>query len=150
MAVDALERITNLVALLLETRAPLTLEQIANELRGQYPEGEVALRGAFERDKSLLREIGVPIIGVMLTAMLGRKLGSLATSAGVAHVVRRRRSGPRAGRVRPSGPRAARHARIQSSTCGTEPLSKRSSDIEACNLKWTGSSGYIHAWRATL
>jgi predicted DNA-binding transcriptional regulator YafY len=61
MAVDALERITNLMALLLETRAPLTLEQIANELRGQYPPGDVALRGAFERDKSLLREIGVPI-----------------------------------------------------------------------------------------
>lgn len=61
MAVDALERITNLVALLLETRAPLTLEQIANELRGQYPAGEAALRGAFERDKALLREIGVPI-----------------------------------------------------------------------------------------
>jgi proteasome accessory factor B len=61
MAVDALERITNLVALLLETRTPLTLEQIANELRGQYPDGEVALRGAFERDKALLREIGVPI-----------------------------------------------------------------------------------------
>ncbi len=61
MAVDALERITNLVALLLETRAPLTLEQISNELRGQYPAGESALRGAFERDKSLLREIGVPI-----------------------------------------------------------------------------------------
>lgn len=58
---DALERITNLVALLLETRAPLTLEQIANELRGQYPPGESAARGAFERDKSLLREIGVPI-----------------------------------------------------------------------------------------
>ncbi|MFZ4718243.1 MAG: helix-turn-helix transcriptional regulator [Ilumatobacteraceae bacterium] len=61
MAVDALERITNLVALLLETRAPLTLEQIANELRGQYPPGEAALRGAFERDKAMLREIGVPI-----------------------------------------------------------------------------------------
>jgi predicted DNA-binding transcriptional regulator YafY len=58
---DALERITNLVALLLETRAPVTLEQIANELRGQYPEGESALRGAFERDKAMLREIGVPI-----------------------------------------------------------------------------------------
>ena len=61
VAVDALERITNLVALLLETRAPLTLEQIANELRGQYPAGEAALRGAFERDKAMLREIGVPI-----------------------------------------------------------------------------------------
>ncbi len=58
---DALERITNLVALLLETRAPLTLERIANELRGQYPQGDAALRGAFERDKAMLREIGVPI-----------------------------------------------------------------------------------------
>jgi proteasome accessory factor B len=59
--VDALERVTNLVALLLETRAPVTLEQIGNELRGQYPLGESALRGAFERDKALLREIGVPL-----------------------------------------------------------------------------------------
>lgn len=58
---DALERITNLVALLLETRAPITLEQIVNELAGQYPAGESAARGAFERDKALLREIGVPI-----------------------------------------------------------------------------------------
>ena len=58
---DALERITNLVALLMATRAPITQEQIANELAGQYPSGESALRGAFERDKALLREIGVPI-----------------------------------------------------------------------------------------
>ncbi len=58
---DALERITNLVALLLETRAPVTLEQIVNELAGQYPSGESAARGAFERDKAMLREIGVPI-----------------------------------------------------------------------------------------
>ncbi len=67
MAVDALERITNLVALLLETRVPLTLEQIANELRGQYPQGDVALRGAFERDKALLRDIGVPIDSEVLS-----------------------------------------------------------------------------------
>ena len=33
--VDALERITNLVALLLHTPRPLTLEQIANELEGK-------------------------------------------------------------------------------------------------------------------
>ena len=59
--VDALERITNLVALLLETRAPLTFEQIVNDLAHLYPAGEVAQRGAFERDKSLLRDIGVPI-----------------------------------------------------------------------------------------
>ena len=59
--VDALERITNLVALLLHTPRPLTLEQIANELEGQYPAGDAALRGAFERDKAVLRDVGVPL-----------------------------------------------------------------------------------------
>ncbi len=58
---DQLERTTNLLALLLETRLPLTLEEIVNQLREQYPPGHAAIRGAFERDKSLLREIGVPI-----------------------------------------------------------------------------------------
>jgi len=58
---DALERITNLVALLLESRSSLTAEQIAFALEGQYPQGAVAQRGAFERDKALLRDMGVPI-----------------------------------------------------------------------------------------
>ena len=58
---DALERITNLVALLMEARSPLTQDQIIHELAGQYPEGDAAQRGAFERDKALLREIGVPL-----------------------------------------------------------------------------------------
>jgi len=58
---DALERVTNLVALLMATRVPITLDQIAGELSGQDPTGEAALRGAFERDKALLREIGVPL-----------------------------------------------------------------------------------------
>ncbi len=61
MGPSPLERVTNLLTLLLETRVPLTLKQIANELEGMYPEGHVALRGAFERDKALLRDIGVPI-----------------------------------------------------------------------------------------
>jgi proteasome accessory factor B len=59
--VDQLERTTNLLALLLETRSPLTLEDIVNQLSGQYPSGHTAMRGAFERDKSLLRDVGVPI-----------------------------------------------------------------------------------------
>jgi proteasome accessory factor B len=58
---EPLERMTNLLALLLETKAPLTLQQITGELAGQYPANTAALRGAFERDKSVLREIGVPI-----------------------------------------------------------------------------------------
>ncbi|MCU1365622.1 MAG: pafB [Ilumatobacteraceae bacterium] len=58
---EPLERMTNLLALLLETKSPLTLQQITGELGGQYPSNAAALRGAFERDKSVLREIGVPI-----------------------------------------------------------------------------------------
>jgi proteasome accessory factor B len=58
---ERVERLTNLLALLLETPQPLSLVEIAGELEGQYPDGHTALRGAFERDKSALREIGVPI-----------------------------------------------------------------------------------------
>jgi proteasome accessory factor B len=59
--VDRIERLTNLLALLLETAEPLSLVQIAAELAGQYPESDKARRGAFERDKAALRDIGVPI-----------------------------------------------------------------------------------------
>lgn len=58
---DRVERLTNLLALLLETHRPLSLVEIAGELGGAYPEGLVARRGAFERDKAALRDIGVPI-----------------------------------------------------------------------------------------
>ncbi len=59
--VDRVERLTNLLALLLETPEPLSLVEIAGELAGQYPDGHTARRATFERDKSALREIGVPI-----------------------------------------------------------------------------------------
>jgi predicted DNA-binding transcriptional regulator YafY len=58
---DQLERTTNLLALLLETREPLTLEAIVDQLGDMYPPTAAARRGAFERDKGLLRDIGVPI-----------------------------------------------------------------------------------------
>ena len=58
---ERVERLTNLLALLLETPEPLSLVQIAGELRGQYPDGQTARRASFERDKAALREIGVPI-----------------------------------------------------------------------------------------
>ena len=58
---DRVERLTNLLAVLLETRTGLSLREIADGLNGQYPVDEKARRQAFERDKSALREIGVPI-----------------------------------------------------------------------------------------
>ncbi|MGB0114047.1 MAG: WYL domain-containing protein [Ilumatobacteraceae bacterium] len=59
--VDRVERLTNLLALLLETNQPVSLIEIAGDLRGQYPDAERSRRAAFERDKAALRDIGVPI-----------------------------------------------------------------------------------------
>lgn len=56
-----LERVTNLLALLLTTRRHLTFDEIRQELAGQYPENLSAARAAFERDKAVLRDEGIPI-----------------------------------------------------------------------------------------
>jgi len=61
MAVDPLERVTNLVTLLLHTRVPLVAEQIFAELDGAYPDDEQARHTMFERDKRTLREADVPL-----------------------------------------------------------------------------------------
>jgi len=67
MAADdnKLERLTNLVLLLLEARIPIPLSQIANEIP-HYPDSPEARRQAFERDKRLLREEGVMIEAVAI------------------------------------------------------------------------------------
>ena len=57
---DRLERLTNLIAVLLDTRRPLTLEEIVERVPGYPPERE-SYRRQFERDKATLREIGVPV-----------------------------------------------------------------------------------------
>jgi predicted DNA-binding transcriptional regulator YafY len=57
---DRLERMTNLVLVLLETPRPLSLREIASSVVG-YPKGKEASRQAFERDKHALRELGIPI-----------------------------------------------------------------------------------------
>lgn len=60
MSVEKLERVLNLVACLLETRRPLTAEEIRDQVPG-YPDDKVAFRRSFERDKDDLRSLGVPI-----------------------------------------------------------------------------------------
>ena len=57
---DKVERLTNVVALLLTTSRPLTLDEIADTVEGYPPPGE-ARRAAFERDKKTLRAEGVPL-----------------------------------------------------------------------------------------
>lgn len=71
---DRLARLTNLVALLLNAPRPLTLDEIAVELEAEsgYPSGDEARRQAFERDKKVLREEGIPVEAVMLEGEGGR------------------------------------------------------------------------------
>src|ERR671923_163082 len=54
------ERLVNLIALLLDTRRPLTLDQVAELVPGYDASGE-SLRRMFERDKEELRGLGVPV-----------------------------------------------------------------------------------------
>jgi proteasome accessory factor B len=57
-----LERLVNLVALLLESPRPLTFDQIRDAMPEGYAQQETATaKRMFERDKDILRDIGVPI-----------------------------------------------------------------------------------------
>jgi predicted DNA-binding transcriptional regulator YafY len=58
---DRLERVTDLLLVLLDTNRPLSLREIADRVPG-YPDGHDARRQAFERDKKLLRDEGVPVV----------------------------------------------------------------------------------------
>lgn len=62
MAVDKYERLTSLLATLLQAAQPMTQEELVREVPG-YEEASTAeaRRAAFERDKRLLRETGVPL-----------------------------------------------------------------------------------------
>jgi proteasome accessory factor B len=58
--IDRLERLTNLVATLLDTRRPMLLDEIVELVPG-YPDDKPAYRRQFERDKDTLRGIGIPV-----------------------------------------------------------------------------------------
>jgi proteasome accessory factor B len=58
---NRVERILNLLACLLDTRRPLTRDELVRQVTG-YPPEAVAYRRAFERDKETLRAMGVPLV----------------------------------------------------------------------------------------
>src|SRR3954454_10757261 len=58
---DRLERLINLTAALLEAERTLTADELRVRLPG-YAENDAAFRRAFERDKDVLREMGVPLV----------------------------------------------------------------------------------------
>ena len=59
--VHPLERLINLVALLLDTNRPLTFEQIRAALGAYEQMDRASAKRQFERDKDLLRQIGIPV-----------------------------------------------------------------------------------------
>ncbi len=57
---ERLERLVNLVAALIDTPHPLTRQQIRQRIEG-YSDDPEAFRRNFERDKELLRQMGLPL-----------------------------------------------------------------------------------------
>jgi proteasome accessory factor B len=58
--VDRLERLVNLVAALLEAPRPLTRVEIHDRVPG-YADEDATFRRMFERDKELIRQMGIPL-----------------------------------------------------------------------------------------
>jgi proteasome accessory factor B len=58
---EPLERLLNLVGLLLETPTPLTFDQIRDVLEGYQGDNVDSVKRKFERDKDMLRAYGVPL-----------------------------------------------------------------------------------------
>jgi proteasome accessory factor B len=57
-----LERLVNLVALLLDSRRPLTFDEIRERMSEAYEQDDLdTAKRMFERDKGILRDVGVPI-----------------------------------------------------------------------------------------
>ncbi len=58
---NVIERILNLLAFLLTSRLPVTAEEIRNTVAGYEGQSDAAFHRMFERDKELLRRIGIPL-----------------------------------------------------------------------------------------
>lgn len=56
-----IERLLNLLAFLLDAGRPVTADEIRHTVAGYGQEGDDAFRRTFERDKDLLRQLGVPL-----------------------------------------------------------------------------------------
>lgn len=61
MSAKKLERLVNLLLMLLSARRPVTIEQIRSVVPGYDQHDDDAFRRMFERDKEELRDLGVPV-----------------------------------------------------------------------------------------
>ena len=71
---DRLERLVNLVAALIDTDRPLTRSEIGKRIEG-YSDDPEAFRRNFERDKELLRDMGMPLLTELVDPNLGDEVG---------------------------------------------------------------------------
>ena len=58
---DRLERLVNLVVALLDTRRPLSRQEVRQRVGGDSDDEDNFHRN-FERDKELLRQMGIPVV----------------------------------------------------------------------------------------
>ncbi len=72
--VNKSERLIDLIAMLLEAQRPVTLERIRQSIPGYGQATTAAFKRMFERDKSELREMGIPILVEPVDAF-GEELG---------------------------------------------------------------------------
>ena len=70
---EPLERLLNLVGMLLDTEVPLTFDQIQRVLEPYRKENVESAKRMFERDKDILREYGIPLELVDLDAWGGEQ-----------------------------------------------------------------------------
>lgn len=63
--VDRMERLVNLVVALLDTKRPLTREELRQRVGG-YSDDKDNFHRNFERDKDLLRQMGIPVLAEQL------------------------------------------------------------------------------------
>lgn len=59
-----IERLINLIAALLDASRPMTAEEIRESIAGYDQSNQATFRRAFERDKSALRAMGIPLVVV--------------------------------------------------------------------------------------
>jgi predicted DNA-binding transcriptional regulator YafY len=72
--VNKSERLIDLIAMLLETQRPITLERIRRSIPGYGQTTMASFKRMFERDKSELREMGIPIL-VEPVDVFGEEMG---------------------------------------------------------------------------
>lgn len=72
---DRLERLVNLTATLLDTRRPLTVDEVAERVAPRYPDDRASRHRQFERDKETLRELGIEISVESVDPLGGAEVG---------------------------------------------------------------------------